>query len=174
MTSLFGTANWRAAINLEGSERRQYLHDLFRDQLQANGSQYVRSFEIQAGGGNGYTLFFGTNHELGLERMKDAMWTADPVAGQSFSDSTEGDQLVLFQSQVDTAPLLLALRQQFGDQPFTVEQAERFTLFSTPYSPSHLRRRTFAPEEDRGRIEVLTPRKRRGTFPAGTRLRFLP
>jgi three-Cys-motif partner protein len=173
MTSLFGTANWRAAIDLEGDERRQYLHDLFRDELRANGSQYVRSFEIQAGGGNGYTLFFGTNHELGLERMKEAMWTADPVAGQKFSDSTESNQLVLFQSEVDTGPLLHALREQFGEKPFTIGQAERFTLLSTPYVPSHLRRRTLAPEEDGGGIEVLSPRKRKGTFPAGTRLRFL-
>jgi three-Cys-motif partner protein len=174
MTSLFGTTDWQKAIDLEGSERRQFLHDLFRDQLRANGSKFVRSFEIQAGGGNGYTLFFGTNHELGLERMKEAMWTADPIAGQSFSDSTESSQLTLFQSEVDTRPLLTILRDRFGTKPFTVEEAERFTLLSTPYIPTHLRKRTFAPQEADGLIEVLTPRNRKGTFPAGTRLRFLP
>lgn len=174
MTALFGTDAWRDAIGLEGEERRRYLHDLFRDQLRSSGSKYVRSFEIQAGSGNGYTLFFGTNHELGLERMKEAMWKADPVSGQTFSDSTDGDQMVLFQSEVDTGPLLAALRRRFGSRTFAIEEAERFTLLETSFVPSHLRRRTFSPEEEAGRLEALTPRARAGTYPAGTKLKFLP
>ncbi len=173
MTSLFGTDDWRQAIDLEGEARRRFLHDLFRDQLRNNGSRYVRSFEIEAGSGNGYTLFFGTNHELGLERMKEAMWAADPISGQRFSDSTDSDQMVLFQSEVDTKPLLAALRLRFGERPFSIEDAERFALLSTPFIPSQVRRRTFAPEEREGRLVVLTPRPRRGTYPPGTRLRFV-
>jgi hypothetical protein len=133
----------------------------------------VRSFEIQSGHGTGYHLFFGTNNELGLARMKEAMWKADPVTGQRFTDSTESDQLVLFEQGVDTAPLLRALRERFKSAPFTIEQADQFTLIQTPFIPAHLRKRTLAPEEEAERLQVLTSRKRAKTYPPGTRMRFL-
>jgi three-Cys-motif partner protein len=173
MTSLFGTDRWRDAIAMDGDHRRAFLHDLFREQLRINGSRLVRSFEIQSGQGNGYHLFFGTNNELGLARMKEAMWTADPVAGQRFTDSTQTDQLVLIDVEVDTAPLLRALRDHFATAPFTIEQAERFTVLETSFTASHLRRRTLAPEEEAGMLRVLTARKMVRTYPPGTRMRFL-
>jgi len=133
MTSLFGTDEWQRARCLEGEARRRFLHDLFRDQLHERaGVQHVRSFEVAAGGNRGYHLFFGTNHPLGLDRMKSAMWKADPVSGSGFQDSTDSDQPVLFQLEVDTAPLLDALRRHFGGRPFTIEDAERFTLVDLP------------------------------------------
>jgi hypothetical protein len=131
-------------------------------------------FEIHAGTGNGYHLFFGTTHPLGLAKMKEAMWSLDPIAGQRFSDSTVSDQMVLFESQVDTRPLLRLLRERFGTSVFNIEQAEEFTLLATPYvSSSHLRNRTLRPAEAEDLIEVITKRKRAGTYPPGTRLRFL-
>lgn len=174
MTSLFATDRWREAIPLDGKARRDFLHDLFRDQLQKNGSRYVRSFEIQASGSHGYDLFFGTNHELGLLKMKEAMWKVDPAGGQRYRDTTQTDQTVLFTDEVDTRMLLRALRQRFDTRIFTIENAERFTLLETPYVPtSHLRQRTLAPEEKAERLEVLTARSRARTYPAGARMRFL-
>jgi three-Cys-motif partner protein len=174
LCALFGTDRWREAIELDGPDRRSFLHDLFRDQMMWHGSRYVRSFEINAGHGNGYHLFFGTTHERGLEKMKEAMWSLDRLGGQSYSDSTDLDQLVLFQEEVDTGPLITALRSRFGTGPFSIEEAERFTLLATPYVPSaHLKRKTLVPAERRGLIEVLTHRARAGTFPTRTQLRFL-
>jgi len=174
MATLFGTDAWRHAVHLHGDQRKAFLHDLFRDQLHAHGCGFVRSFEIRSGPNSGYHLFFGTSHPLGLEKMKEAMWSLDPVAGQSFSDSTNSDQLVLFQPEVDTGPLLQALRMRFGTAPFTIDDAAQFTLLDTPYVPSsHLRRKTLVPAENEGRIEVLGGRTRAGTYPPGTRIRFL-
>jgi three-Cys-motif partner protein len=174
LSNLYGTEDWKAAIGMGGAARQQYLHDLFRDQLLAHGSQYVRSFEVHGEGSNGYHLFFGTGHELGLQKMKEAMWAADAVAGRSFSDSTMSDQLVLLAPEVDTTYLRAALRNRFGQEVFTVDQAERFTLLETPFLPTHLRRRTLAPAERAGLLEVLGPSTRRaGTYPAGTRVQFV-
>src|SRR2546425_506747 len=110
MTSLFGTNRWKDAAQLTGDSRRSFLHDLFREQLRSNGSKFVRSFEIQADASHGYDLFFGTNNELGLRRMKEAMWSLDPITGQRFADSTTTGQLVLFDAAVDVRPLRTALR----------------------------------------------------------------
>jgi len=174
MSTLFGTDAWRLAAELQGNDRKTFLHDLFRDQLLAHGSRFVRSFEIHAGGSNGYHLFFGTTHPRGLEKMKEAMWSLDPIAGQSFSDSTVSDQLVLLEPGVDTRPLLNALRAHFGTRVFTVEEAEEFTLLETPFVPSsHLRRRTLQPAEREMQVMVVSARVRAGSYPPGTRLRFL-
>ncbi len=173
LTSLFGSDAWRQALPLTGTQRRQHLHDLFRDQLKASGCRHVRSFEIDSTHGNGYHLFFGTNHELGLEKMKEVMWKVDPVSGQRFRDSTRSDQLVLFEEAPDTARLRRDLKDHFGDRPFTIEQAVRFTLIETAYPPSHLKSRTLAPAEREGHLEVLTPRNRARSYPDGTRMRFV-
>jgi three-Cys-motif partner protein len=172
MTSLFGTDRWKESAYLSSDRRRIFLHDLFRDQLRANGSRFVRSFEIQSDASHGYDLFFGTNHELGLLRMKEAMWSLDPITGQRFADSTATDQLVLFQDTVDVSPLETALRDRFGTRIFTIENAEHFTLLETAYTPSHLRKPILIPAESEGRLDVLSPRKRVRTYPAGTRMRF--
>ena len=172
MNTLFGSDRWHGARDVHGAERKTFLHDLFRVQLLAHGSRYVRSFEIRAGGSGGYHLFFGTSHLLGLEKMKEAMWSLDRLAGQSYSDSTDSGQLVLFGTEPDTTPLLNDLVAHFGRRPFAVEEAEHFTLVATAFAKGHLRRRTLAPAEKAGHLEVLTARKQAGSFPTGTRMRF--
>jgi three-Cys-motif partner protein len=177
MTTLFGTDAWKKARELSGAARLRFLHDLFADQLKDEcGLTYVRSFEIvsSANPASGYTLFFGTTHPLGLERMKESMWDIDPVQGQRYKDTTSAGIQPLFEHEVDTAPLRDALKEHFGTKAFTIEDACQFTLIDTPYLPSHVKRRTLKPLEENGTLEVLSERKRRGTYPAGTRMRFKP
>jgi three-Cys-motif partner protein len=174
MDSLFGTTRWREARELKGPARRQFLHDLFRDQLASEaGDRLVRSFEIPTASGNGYTLFFTTGAEKGLEVMKDAMWSVDPIAGEKFRDTTEAGQLVIFDEAVDTGPLLTQLRAHFGADPFTIEQAQSFTIRETAYKSSHLKSKTLAPAEKAGALKALTVRSRANTYPAGTKLQFV-
>jgi three-Cys-motif partner protein len=126
LTTLFGTDEWKAARDVRGEERLLLLHDLFQAQLKREcGLDYVRSFEIVTAHRNsGYHLFFGTKHELGLQRMKEAMWRIDPREGQRFADSTSRDQMTLFQLEPDTRPLGRAMMAQFGDNIFSIDNAE--------------------------------------------------
>ena len=180
MTALFGSEDgWRNVSEIGREQSRMdFLHDLFRDQLRdVCKLRYVRSFEILTGGTNsGYHLFFGTNHIKGLEKMKESMWAVDPHGGQRFQDSTDSGQLVLLEeASLDTQPLRQALRRRFGTDPFTVEDAEQFTLEDTAYLPSHLRTRTFKPTEQAGDLEPVDPppNRKRWTYPKGkTTLRF--
>lgn len=172
LTALFGSERWREALSLKGAERVQFLHNLFQEQLRfGSGDRLVRSFEIATAEGNGYRLYFTTGSEKGLEKMKEAMWRADPLGGERYQDTTE--ELVLFEPEPDTTPLLRGLKVHFAERPFSIEEAERFTLLSTAYLPNaHLKRRTLASAERAGSLEVLSSRKRRGTYPAGTQLRL--
>ena len=177
LTALFGTDGWKEAIDLTGSARKTLLHDLFRDQLKREGGvKYVRSFEIiNRQGTSGYHLFFGTNHEAGLALMKTAMWKIDPVEGQTFRDSTDSEQLVLLgEGEPDPAPLERALREHFGEESFSIQDAELFALVETPYLGKHLRKPILKPLEEDDKLEVIeSPRKKRWTYPDGTVMRFV-
>jgi three-Cys-motif partner protein len=174
MTALFGTTKWKKALDLEGKARRIYLHDLFREQLLSQGEiKYVRSFEIVTKSGTGgYHLFFGTGHETGLKAMKTAMWGVDPEEGQRFRDSTGSDQLVLMEPSPDLERLDQALRDNFGTEEFSIQDAEQFALTETPYLPKHIRKGSLIPAEEADELEILSDRNRRKTYPPGTLLRF--
>jgi len=157
LTSLFGCEDWREAVDVQGDKRREFLLRLFERQLSANPSvEHVRSFQLRTHDGNDYRLIFGVGHDKGLDLAKDAMWKVDPVAGASYSATTESGQEVLFTADelVDTAPLLAELRTRFGTEWFTIEQAERCTRVDTPFRIGHLRQRTLQPAEKAEKLEV--------------------
>jgi three-Cys-motif partner protein len=178
LTSFFGTDRWKQAIPLSGQTRIRYLHDLLYEQLKIEtGLRYVRSFEILANGNRGYHLFFGTNNkERGLLRMKEVMWSIDPIAGQRYRDSTTFGQEPLFQPEPDPEPLRRALVARFGTRPFSIEEALDFTLVETPYLPRHVKKPILKPLEKANQLEVVTvpPNRKRWQYPDGTRLRFTP
>lgn len=172
LTSLFGTDEWRTAIPLQGQERTACLLELFERQLeQSEGVEYVRSFQLRTQDGNDYRLVFSLGHLKGLEIAKDAMWRVDPVAGTSYTATTESGQEVLFGpgDMVDTGPLLAELRAQLGHEWFTIDQADRCTLVDTPFRKAHLRRLTLQPAERAGDLEVQRP----GRGFKNARMRFL-
>jgi three-Cys-motif partner protein len=174
MNSLFGTDRWKKAIKLEGEERSAFLLSLFEDQLRQGGRvRYVCSFEIRTDQGREYRLIFASDHERGLGLMKRAMWNVDPVQGVKYVAARKKDgQEVLFTSQIDTGPLLEHLRERFGADWFTIEQAEKETLVNTTFlHDGHLKKKTLAPARKAELIEVENPPGRTGFVP-GTKIRF--
>ncbi|HEX5761879.1 MAG TPA: three-Cys-motif partner protein TcmP [Solirubrobacterales bacterium] len=174
MTSLFGSERWREAIKMKGEEKGAFLLGLFEEQLGSRGDvKHVRSFELRTADGNDYRLVFATPHDKGLELMKDAMWSVDPVEGTRYvATRTDEGQEVLFQSDVDTQPLLEHLRKKFQGKWFTIEEAERATLLETPYRVSgHLKGKTLAPAEKAGQVEVDRSGGQK-RLAAGVRIRF--
>lgn len=56
----------------------------------------------------------------------------------------------------------------------TVQQVEDYVIEHTPFTSSHYNRGALVPMEKAGKIEVVeSGRKRKFTFPAGTKIRFL-
>jgi three-Cys-motif partner protein len=174
LTGLFNTEEWRQAIPLEGVERRDFLVDLFERQLASQGRvRHTRSFQLRTRDGNDYRLVFATDHDKGLEVMKQAMWKVDPVEGTGYVAQTETGQLVLFKPEVDTGPLLEELRQVFEGRWFSVDDAYNVTLLRTPFLQSHLKTKTLKPAEKAGLIEVdRSDGSRAGSYGDGVRIRF--
>lgn len=172
-TLVFGDERWREAI--ESADRVAALRQLFTSAL-CRHAAHVRSFEmVDASGSHGYDLFFGSQSDVGLGRMKTAMWHADPGAGLRFRDPAVSGQQVLFAPAPDLSILKRLLLGRFGRSPFSISAAEQFVLLETPFlHDAHLKMLTLAPAERAGELEVLTQRARRCTYPPGTLMRFRP
>jgi three-Cys-motif partner protein len=174
LTNLYGDESWKAAREASsGREAEKRLHDIFLGKL-AERAKYVRSFEMDGRGGwAGYHLFFGSQHKMGLLKMKDAMWRIDPGSGSRFADATDPSQMVLFGDKPDLSPLRSAMEANFGHRWFTVEAAQDFVLLDTPYHPDiHLKTKLLKVVEAEGRLEGRH-RKKTGTYPPGSQVRFV-
>lgn len=175
LNNLFGDDSWKAASEHRGKAAERVLHDIFLAKLEA-AAGLARSFQIAAGdrGWSGSTLFFGTGNLVGLRKFKEAMWAVDPLGGLRFADSTNPHQMVVF-DEPDFRELEAALHSRFGTDEFSVEDAENFVDLRTAFvATKHLRTKTLRPAEVAGRLTAFHPHKslRRGTYPAGTLLRF--
>jgi hypothetical protein len=176
---LFGTRRWRDIVGIaDPVQRRSGIVVLYQEQLiKAARFQYVRTFEmINEGNSTEYFLYFGTNNKLGLSRMKEAMWTADPVTGEVFSDRTVTNQIVLIQPKPDLTPMRTALQGEFRGKWVPIDEIEDFVLVKTAYCErKHLKKSTLAPLEDEKLIEAVRPpgKDRKGWYPPGTLIRFL-
>ncbi len=174
--ALFGTSGGehRAAAGLEGDARKTFLRDLYMRQLrEVGGFTHVRSFELMDldRGRTAYYLMFGTRHHLGLKVMKEAMWALDPAGGTRFSGFAGGQQMLF--DDVDLSLLREAILTKFAGQSVGVDAIERFVIEDTDFKTTQYKKRVLKPLEADGVIEcVSTAKRNRGTFPAGTVLRF--
>jgi three-Cys-motif partner protein len=174
--ALFGTDEWRAALDLQGPEREQFLRELYQSRLlnpkTGVGAKYARYFTMKDGKKKTiYDLFFATNHSKGIDSMKDAMWRVDQSGGFSFSDATDPNQVTLFTAEPDWSQLFDLLQAGFkgADVPWpTVEEAIRrgpFRILRTP-----LKIESIKPDS---RFKIVNPPAiRKGTLDADTVIRF--
>lgn len=180
--TFFGTDEWREGLQLHDSRsRNRFLHDLYYRQMrQSAGAEYVRTFEMRNERDVvDYYLFHATNNILGLSRMKAAMWTVDESGEFRFSDATDPDQAVLFESEPCIELLQRQLLDHFGGRDASVEEIEHFVLAETAFRETHYKRQVLKPLElaQPSTIEVIDPPpgRKRGTYPErfkSMRLRF--
>jgi three-Cys-motif partner protein len=177
--NLFGCRDWRDGINIKlPRDRVKFLHDLYQRQLtKAAGAEYVRSFAMRNERNTmDYFLFFATKSELGLRKMKEAMWRVDESGTYTFSDATDPNQSVLFSAEPDRGLLTRLIVDKFSGVETTPSDIERFVVRHTPFRETHYRKVLQALEEA-GKIVPLNPpaRRRRGTYAdMSMRLSFVP
>ncbi len=174
--ALFGTPKWREGIKIADPEqRRRMIHDIYLEQLRTV-AKHVRSFEmLNRGNRTDYFLFFATNNQLGLEKMKEAMWKVAPGGDYQFSDFTESSGILsLFGDRPDYDDLKQRLMHKFRGQQAVIEQVEQFVIVDTPFLRTHIRRGVLKPMEQAGKLSIVRakPNRKEGTFPPGTVLQF--
>ena len=174
---LFGGHDWVGIVHDGGQGRNDRLRQLYGAQLQSFAkARLVRSFEMRnKGDATDYFLFFATNSTLGLKKMKEAMWKVDEGGGFSFSDATDQSQLVLFSKEPDLDALAAEMRRHFGQKTVSVDEVESFVVEHTAFRETHFKSILKSLESQSPSGLTVTRAKagrRRGTFPAGTCVRF--
>lgn len=161
LNELFGTSQWQGCFNIgDSSTKKQFLHDLFKNQLKEHGAKYVIFFELWQGQRHKYTIYFATGHSKGCDLMKQAIWRAEPDGSFNIRGYA-ADQQLLFET--DMEPLVKQLKEHFGGSDISIEQIEDFVKSdNTIYHSGQLRRDTLMPLEKEGRITVTRSCSNRG------------
>ena len=108
---VFGDRRWRAVKGCRTpADKKRFLVAQYRERLVDCNFQFQLTFELVDEGGHPLLLVFGTNNQLGIEKMKDAMWRVDREFGSRFRDPRDPNQLEFDLSDAD--PNLVLLRQQ--------------------------------------------------------------
>ncbi|WUH91932.1 three-Cys-motif partner protein TcmP [Streptomyces sp. NBC_00433] len=137
----FGSSDWQAVFRQPPAEKFPFLREQYRDTLRQAGFSHTLYFEMVDEGGRKLYLIFGTGHELGLEKMKDAMWKVDTSYGVRYRDPRDTQQQALeLEFEPDTAPLRRILHEYIAASPEgrTVPELQRFTLLETVYRPAQV------------------------------------
>ena len=176
LTELFGCTDWKRAQEIvDSTQKRMFLYDLYKQQLRSHGATYVLHFELYEGNSLVYAIFFGTQHLEGCDKMKQAIWKVAPFGNYKFQ-SGQQEQLTFGTDFIDYGLLQKTLVDEFGHDTWVrIEALEDFVKSDrTQFHSSHLRTSTLKPMENEGQLEVRDgSRKRSGTYPKGTVLRFL-
>ena len=176
LDQLFGCKTWRDGIGISHHRQRQrFFYQLYEQQLRNAGARYVVHFDLYEGNRLVYAIFFGTQNITGCNRMKQAIWKVAPFGDFAFRGS-HSRQLTLGLEETDFEPLKHALRVEFrGKGWVSIEELLEFVASDrTDYHTDQVKRGALVPLELAGELEAdEATRKRKRTYPRGTRIRFL-
>ena len=172
---LFGAKEWREGIGIQDPQaRKNFFYGLYKEQLRAAGAKNVVHFELYEGDRLVYAIFFGTRHWKGADIMKRAIWKVAPFGDFRFR-GTHSSQLILGLDTADYTQMREQIKSEFRERDWVdIQQIKEFVASDrTDYYTGQLRKHVLIPMEESGEIEVAEEsRKKRKTYPQGTRLRF--
>ncbi|WP_280494142.1 three-Cys-motif partner protein TcmP [Nocardia farcinica] len=150
-----GASDWRQAADLESGDKRRFILTCYRQALKEAGFKFLLDFELVDRRGDVLYLVFGTNHQLGLQKMKDCLWEVDRAFGVGFRDPRDTQSEALFElTEPQLGPLTRLLLEQIGRVPkIRVEDLRTFTLFNTVFRKEHVIR-ALKPLLNSGAIEI--------------------
>ncbi|MEQ4300540.1 three-Cys-motif partner protein TcmP [Plantactinospora sp. B6F1] len=136
---VFGPVVWREVQLQPKDQKAQYIKSQYRRVLNEAGFQYVLDFELADARKNLLYLVYGTNSDRGVEKMKDAIWRADPYQGIGYRDPRDPNQETLpIQPVPQLGPLRRLLLEHLATLPertATLDELRRFTLLKTIFRP---------------------------------------
>ena len=175
-TDMYGCDDWQEVRNITDPEiRKAFLFKLYEDQLRQAGASQVVHFQLYKGNQLVYSIFFGTNSLKGCDEMKKQIWSVTDST-YSFRDKHR-NQMSLELATSDYNVLRRQLQETFAAKgPVDIAKVTSFVMSDhTIFHTGHLKQRTLAPMEKEGDLTVVDDtRKRKGTYPEGTRIELKP
>jgi three-Cys-motif partner protein len=176
LDSLYGCTNWRDARTIPNwHNRKTFLFDLYEQCLRKAGAKEVVHFELYRGGELVYAIFFGTGHALGCDKMKEAIWTADPEGGTAFISGRDA-ALNLFTNDVSRFETEIVGGLEKINDWVSIERLQKWARSDkTHYHSGHLKP-ALVRLEKAGRIEGrhLSAKRKRNQYPPLTQVRLIP
>ena len=176
--SAFGTEEV-ANIAKESSNRIADLRSLYQKQLRKIG-HFVRFFEMRDKEDRLiYDLFFASNNRKGHIKMKEAMWKVDPDGDFRFSDATNPNQAILFDTEHNEKLARILYDYFRGRQGVTGKEILEFVENDTVFLDSHKRTALIALETSNPpfiTVETLKSngkKRRNETYPKDVLINFI-
>lgn len=91
-----GDPTWRDVTGMAPQAKSRHILTCYRQALKAAGFRYLLDFELIPPNGQPLYLVFGTNHPLGVGKMKDSLWEVDRAEGVGFRDPRDEQAETLF------------------------------------------------------------------------------
>lgn len=175
LDDLYGTPRWRDfSAGQPKPQRVQAYFDLYESQLRAAGATSVLRFDLYTGNRLLYGLFHASKHLKACQRMKQAIWRADPTGEFAFRGSRSGQLDLLFGA--DMSGLEKVVRGYLAGRDWVTREElwDFVNSDETDYHSDQIRREALIPLEDQKAIEVYVEGKRKvGTYPEKrTRIRL--
>ncbi len=174
LDDLYGCQDWRSGLELRGEARREFFNQLYERQLRNAGkAQYVLKFDLKGQRGRVvYSIFFASNHELGCDKMKQAMWRVDQTGAYQFRGRLANQFEFAFDENL--IPLKRDLLERFGmTTPVQVRDIERFMRSDATLFHAGQYRKALREMEREGALRVVeSSRNKKGDFPTDTLLEF--
>lgn len=137
---VFGNPDWRQVMDQPAETKGRWLLERYRRTIQEAGFPYVLDFELIDKRGHSLFLVFGTTHEKGLTKMKEAMWEVDDVNGVGYRDPRDPNQETLaIEIEPQTAPLKRLILDRLQEVPthrLPIYQLRAFALHNTVFKES--------------------------------------
>lgn len=148
--AVFGDTRWREVAQQPSHRKTRWLIEHYRDTIHSAGFTHVLDFELVDDRGASLYLVFGTAHDKGLQKMKEAMWEVDPSYGSGYRDPRDpNQQTLLIEDRPQTHALRRLIRGHLEAQPergATVHDicdfAFRKTIFKAAQASSVIREMT--------------------------------
>lgn len=174
--NLFGTNEWRRMMDLPIAQRKQFVYDLYEQQLRNAGAGFVTYFELWNEGKHVYTIFFATKHPKGMDLMKQAIWKADRSGGYRFV-GRRGGQIDFDVETTDVSPFADEIRIAFGGRAkVPIEDLKDWAMTdATDYHSGQLKRALKLIEiagNLTGESADPTKKRRARQYPDGTLVSF--
>ena len=139
---VFGSQLWRQVVNRRPADKARWLLQHYRETVTAAGFTHILDFELIDRKGQSLYLVFGTTHDLGLKKMKEAMWEVDEVHGVGYRDPRDPHQQTLdIEDEPQTSPLKRLILDHLSTTPnrqAAVYELRSFALYSTVYKESQV------------------------------------
>lgn len=176
LDALFGCPEWRQARTMDHfHERKNFLFRLYEQCLRKAGAKHVIHFELYRGAELVYAIFFGTGSDLGCDKMKEAIWHADPEGGAAFVSGPDA-VLNLFTNDVSRFETEIVAGLQKINDWVSIERLQKWARGDkTHYYSGHLKP-ALVRLEKAGQIEGrnLSAKRKRNQYPPLTEVRLIP